>query len=402
MSSSSRILRSIAGCVVLLGACSPAPSHAPDALPPTPTFVLATLPPNLTPVPLSTAIASAEPLPTWAWVQAEVRDPPARGEIDHLWTLPGASIAAWSDETNDGGGTSTLFVSADGVNWELAPFAEPGFLAEHGTVVDGELTVIGNIGPAQDPERQVWTTTDGRRWTRLEGVDGLAFGAGRVQALVTSDAGWLAAGVEFVNPELHRTHVLQSPDRIVWKEIGGPVSDLDFASDGHRTVAPGVSESDRFPFPHTVAWSDDARTWTEAIVAVLGRFESGGVIGASSGGFAMAGQRFKPEDESSHAIGWWSTDGATWQPSTFQVLNGPAGEAAPREMIGTDDGLIARGNGDPLANAIWISDVGRTWQQVAPLPPGEITAFARDGDAILIATQPGSGPGVLWRGTAMP
>jgi hypothetical protein len=376
-STSPAVLRSIAACALLVAACAPAP-------------------------PIPTPIAATASLPTWGWVQADVQDPSPSCEIDNLWTLSSAGVAACTDQTDEDGGVSTLFVSADGVGWQLAPFPEDGFLVEHGTVVDGELTIIGNIGPVEDPRRQVWTTGDGRKWTRLDGVDGLAFGPGHVQALVHSDVGWLADGVEVADPETQRRHVLQSPDRITWTEVGGPVTDRGFASDGHRIVAPGIGLSDTFPFAHTVAWSDDARSWTGATVAMLGQFESGDVIGATPRGFALGGQRFKVGDESSHPIGWWSTDGETWQESTFDVLDGPAGEAAPREINGTDDGLIARGNGDPLQNAIWISDDGRAWQQVTPLPPGYVSAFARDGDAVLLAIQPASGDGVLWRGTATP
>lgn len=367
-----------------------------------PTPVAASPSLDLSPTPIPTPIASTGSLPTWDWVRADVQDPSPRGEIDDLWTLPSAAVAAWTDHTDEDGGASTLFVSADGVGWERAPFPEDGFLVEHGTVVDGELTIIGNVGPVENPRRQVWTTRDGREWRQLDGVDGLRFGPGQVQALVHADAGWLADGVERVDAENQRSHVLLSNDRITWTELGGPEIHVDFASDGHRIVAPIFNVSYPAPSPNQVVWSDDATTWTEVTVGMLEQHEGGGPIGATPRGFALGGQRFKVEDESSHAIGWWSADGETWQESTFEVLDGPAGEAAPREITGTDDGLIARGNGDPLENAIWISDDGRAWQQVTPLPPGYVSAFARDGDAVLLAIQPGSGDGVLWRGTATP
>jgi hypothetical protein len=367
-----------------------------------PTTVDASPSPDLSSTPIPTPIVSAGSLPTWSWVQADVQDPSARGEIDRLWTLAGVAIAAWTDETDEEGGASSLFVSEDGLSWERAPFPEGRLLVEHGTVVDGELTLVGNIGPVEDPRRQVWTTRDGREWTQLDGVDGLRFGPGEVQALVLSDAGWLARGVERVDAEHQRSHVLLSDDRITWTELGGPEIHVDFASDGHRIVAPIFDVSESPPTPNRVVWSDDATTWTEVTAGMLEQDESGDVIGATPRGFALGGQRFKREDESSHAIGWWSADGETWQASTFEVLDGPAGEAAPREIIGTDDGLIARGNGDPLESAIWISDDGRVWQQVTPLPPGYVSAFARDSDVVLLAIQPGSGDGVLWRGTATP
>jgi hypothetical protein len=356
---------------------------------------------DLSPTPIPTPIALTRSLPAWNWVQADVKDAPTRGEIDNLWALPDAAVAAWTERTDDDGGVSTLLVSHDGLRWERAPFPEDPFLVEHGTVVDGELTLIGNIGPVEDPRRQVWTTRDGSEWTQLDGVDGLRFGPGQVQALVHADAGWLANGIERVDAENQRSHVLLSDDRLTWTELAGPEIHVDFASDGHRIVAPTSYASEPVPTPNRVAWSDDARTWTEVTVAMLEQWESGGVIGATPLGFALGGQHFKVEDESSHAIGWWSTDGETWQESTFEVLDGPAGEAAPREMIGTDDGLIAEGNGDPLAYAIWISHDGRVWKQVAPLP-GHVSAFARAGDAILLATERGSGTGVLWRGTSRP
>jgi hypothetical protein len=340
------------------------------------------------------------PLATWTWTAAELADGPVPGEIAHVWVLGDALVAAETDQSDEGGGASALLVSTRGGAWQSAPFHVPGFLVESGVVMDGELTLVGNIGPAAQPRRQIWRTRDGVAWTPVEGVVGLGFGPGHVTTIVHADAGWLAHAVERIDAESAAPHLLLSEDRVTWSELEGPDAFVDFASDGRRIVAPTIGISDPVARPDRVAWSDDARSWTEVTVAELAPYDSTGVIAATPDGFALGGQRFRVEDEAALPLGWWSVDGEAWHPSSFESLPGRAGQAAPRWMTGTPDGLIATGDGDQGLSLVWVSDDGRRWQQVAPLPPGTVTAAARDGADVVVAMQSGTSDAILWRGTA--
>jgi hypothetical protein len=347
---------------------------------------------------------SARELRPWSWTAATLPFEPSGGRFDGIWALPGAAVAAWSTGTDEDRGSTTLLVSSDGLTWEASGFRSRGFVAEFGAIFDGELTLVGNVGPSEDPQRQVWTTRDGRMWSQIKRVDGLDFGPGSVQSLTRMGDRWLMIGLERIDPENHQNHALTSSDRIHWVESGvqQPVW-LWAASNGRRTVRLTESTAETIPSTLGVAWTNDLSSWTPAQVARLGPWESAVAIAATPSGFAIGGQRFVVDDESSHAIGWWSVDGALWHPSTFQVLEGPAGEAAPWQMVGTSDGLIAHGNGDPLAEAIWVSPDGREWEQVAPLPLGSVTALARYGDDVLVAFADGdAGVNTFWRGRLSP
>ncbi len=398
-----RLLLAVAFAV---GACVAVPTPAPTrpGLPAaTPPASLESGAPTGSPQPDDVPPASRE----WRWTQETLADPAARS-VNAIWVLPTASVAV------DTPGYETSRASAfraltSGSTWASVDFPKPGFAVEQGLLRDGRLTVIGRVGPAADPRRQIWVTRDGLVWTQVEGTTGLDFGAGATDDLVHGDAGWLALGREWLDPESATQHVLFSSDGRTWIEIDGPPGGLDgLVSDGRQftSIAPFAQDAPLGGMPHPLEAlvSDDGRHWVRVGVGGLARGEGASALAATGSAFAIGGRRFEPKDESSHPIGWASVDGVSWTPSEFRDMAGPAGEAAPIAILASDDGFIAHGNGDPLADALWLSDDGSVWTQVTPLPVlGQVDAFARAGRDVIVAGLSSSDGSVeIWRGTQLP
>jgi len=323
--------------------------------------------------------------------------------ITAIWALRQAFVAVDAPFHEDQPSPSTFRTSTDALHWTKFTFPERGFLAEHGVVLDGVLTMVGHVGPEADPNRQIWTTEDGRAWHRVNSTTGLDFGAGSVRALVHADAGWIAQGIEWLDAETARSHLLFSSDLRDWTELDGPPGGVGgLASDGRRFMGVAANLSDG-PGVVDVLGSEDGLTWSRVHVAEVAKWEGADVIAGTPAGFAIAGQRFEPTDESSHPIGWASADGASWKASQFQGPAGPAGEAAPRVILSSIDGLIAHGDGDPLQDALWLSDDGAVWVQVTPLPELlGVDAYLRAGRDLIVAGHASAdGPIEIWRGSAV-
>jgi hypothetical protein len=339
-------------------------------------------------------------IPEWRWTEGSLDDQGKTKQITAIWTLANG-YAAVDTRDRDDPTPSTFRTSTDGLHWMTVNFPERGFSAEFGVVQSGALMLVGRTGPDSALKREIWSTLDGRSWSRVKGTSGLDFGPGSIRAMVRGDTAWLALGREWLDAESATSHLLASPDGRAWTELLGPTGGLGgLAGDGRRFVSV-VPRYGPEPGPLDVNASDDGRHWSTTRVAELARWESSGPIAATASGFAIAGQRFEPSDESSHPIGWTSRDGSSWVPSRFRVLAGPDGEAAPREIVASASGLIAHGNGDPLEDALWLSVDGIEWTQITPLPKlQQVNAYARAGNDVIVAGLVTEGGAVgIWRGT---
>jgi hypothetical protein len=281
-----------------------------------------------------------------------------------------------------------------------------GFVFEGGAVVEGELTAIGHVGDASRPARQIWTTTDGLVWAEIKQVDPMRFGfPGGYRDVAKGSAGWIAQAYEIIEAESGLGHVFFSPDRRTWREVTLPSYAITtIASDGPAFAYVGVVIANtKQP---TMSWTSmDGETWTSHPFPELPQYDSVMAIAGAGGGFAVTGQHFVTDTEASQPLGWWSSDGTSWEPASFAGLPGPAGEAAPREIVESPVGLIATGNGDPLRNALWTSEDGKAWTQVAPLPDegADDLAFNQWPDGrVLLFTRSRHDEPVVWLGTSGP
>jgi hypothetical protein len=392
--------RRLLAVVLALAACSPSPLIPPA----TPTDAPA-ITPAVSSVGTQAPTSSASPLtsdvpatlPHWRWTKGSLDGPGRHDRILAIWALPTAFVAMEGDREILA--PSTFRRSTDGLHWNTVAFPEQGFAYEQGIVRADVLTIIGKVGPKSDPRRQIWTTNDGRSWSRVKGTSGLDFGPGWISDITRAASGWLVLGEQRLDAENARAHLLFSVDGRVWTELVGQAGQP--ASDGRRfAMLDDCCSQD--PRTLRVRLSDDGRHWSTVQGGDLAKWEGAEAIVANATGFAIGGQRFEPTDESSHPIGWASTDGQSWTPSRFDDLPGPDGEAAPTTMLASTDGFIAHGNGDPLVDAVWLSDDGLTWTQVTPLPDlYQVRAYARAGGGTVFVSGPGSvsGDEKIWRGT---
>ncbi|HYO41901.1 MAG TPA: hypothetical protein VES19_01775 [Candidatus Limnocylindrales bacterium] len=379
--------------VVLLPRLAPTPAVQPTlpaatgSLPTPPPTSPATASPSAEPQPSPTVAA----IPTTTWEQATIDGDALAGDVARIYVLPGAALAV--EESRGETVTTRLLRSTDGLTWTRVPPPEKGFVLEIGTVLDDELTVIGHTGSSKSPKRAIWTTTDGLAWSQIEQAAPMRFGVGGFQSLSRASAGWLAEGFEIVDPENLAFHTYVSVDRSTWEKVTLPwVYGIPIASNGSTWAA----FSGRAAGQDTARTSADGRTWASHPFPALETYDGVTAIAGTSAGFAAVGQHFVVETEASQPLGWTSADGTAWTPGTFRVIEGPAGEAAPRRIEVSAEGLVAYGNGDGPDMVAWVSADGAAWTQLAPLPVGSVSAVALWDDRVLVAGSAGENPPGLW------
>ena len=81
-------------------------------------------------------------------------------------------------------------------------------------------------------------------------------------------------------------------------------------------------------------------------------------IAASERGFAMVEIAYGSTGTRDSAAGWFSTDGLTWVPATFEDGAG----SRVGDVIATEDGWVAAGSVGTAA-AIWTSRDGLEWRR---------------------------------------
>ncbi len=261
-------------------------------------------------------------LPTTpAWMRLAARDgfPAGDGTSAILGLAPAPGL---DDPTLVAVGTGAtggrVWLSSDGRSWSALPdsaaFARgrPEAVASTGTRI---VAVGSSIDEQGDPRATVWTSTDGRRWTRSQ---------------LAGSTGLLA--------------VAASPARIV--VAGSPRS---------GSGAPIWSSSDGVSWEPTV----DATPFTACTVTGL-------AVGGP--GFVAVGY-----DDRGAAV-WTSSDGLGWT-----RVGDAAALALSRmsAVTATPAGLIAVGF-DARGPAVWVSLDGSAWARVPPFgPPGaRMTAVA--------------------------
>jgi len=295
---------------------------------------------------------------------------------------------------------SAFLVSDDGLTWDLAA-APPDLIVQTATVVDGEAWVIGHTRVAVDPERQLWRSRDGQTWRREDAFAGLDGKPGSIHELIHSDDGWLAWGDWQPDPENMGWEDLLfvSDDGIAWEERPAPVLPQFTwvravgAADG-ATLLVTVGEDDQERPVASVLRSEDGHRWGPVPltdqrienVHSLCRAEAGWVVAGSlsDGGF-------------SRPAAWFSTDGLSWEPATFQSP-GDA-EAGVRDVIGVGDGFMATGSFGGGAPTAWWSVDGRSWDPLTGLPVhlgpsyDGLSAAAAGNDRVVLAGQTVTGSG---------
>jgi hypothetical protein len=217
----------------------------------------------------------------------------------------------------------------------------------------------------------VWTTPDGRSWTRIEPKD--VFGEAEIDQVAASGNRLVAVGTSRANSQAPspETLVWVSDDGLTWRRAdpAGQAFTAAFRPAGiaggpSGFVAWGQSASGE---PH-VAVSVDGETWTDAGFA--GAYPATIVDGVSpwrGGWVALGSQAVKqPAGVGASTPGparaWYSADGVLWSAASVD------GFALGRPLAGSG-GLLAFGATSACGACIgpatlWRSDDGRSWQSI--------------------------------------
>ena len=190
-------------------------------------------------------------------------------------------------------------------------------------VVDRTIVAVGLDDAGGNRNAAVWTSSDGRRWTRVSGTSLGTTGEQRMDAVATTGDVVVAVGSE---------------------RIGGDVD-------------PAVWRS-----------SDRGTSWDRVEGATSGLHEAGDqamqVVVAAAPGVVAAGFDTSPDGDLDAAV-WSSKDGSGWTRLTQAALTGPGDQ----QIFGAttlDDRLIVVGStasGGDLDAAVWVRADGE-WTKV--------------------------------------
>ena len=225
-----------------------------------------------------------------------------------------------------------------GDDWTRAPHNESVFGGSLGThavrIVGGESGFVAAGGdghfPADQLDIAVWTSPDGRDWSRVSDPDLSGPLSQSAFGLVTGSAGFMAVGTEFHDQgRLFTAAVWRSPDGMSWERVSGNEEAFgggvmrDVAVRGAGYVAVGVGEG-----VGAVWTSSDGANWSRvsshpAVFAPRAPTENPamfmlGVAVAEDGRVAAVGHDLDfPENGSPAGVGvaWVSADGTSWSRS---------------------------------------------------------------------------------------
>jgi hypothetical protein len=246
-------------------------------------------------------------------------------------------------------------------NWSRISIEPPHV---HALTAGGPGLVAVGAYDAFDELADIWTSYDGRTWSRVPGEE---LGPGVIDDVAAGGPGLVAVG-------LSRSHLVgavwTSRDGLTWTLApDDPVFDgariRGVAAGGPGLVAVGVL--------HRAWFSSDGLTWDLASVPVvppdvyLG--DNGQMPQVNMSDVAAAGDRLVAvgsmmmNDNSDEAVVWTSADGLTWTDVPLDGKVFPLGSSV-QEVTGGPEGFIAIGEDARTAAAMWASEDGLSWRRV--------------------------------------
>ena len=338
---------------------------------------------------------------------------PARQRVRAVTATAAGGFVAVGDDGNADLPIAVVWTSVDGITWQRQPaspdMAEFVGIFSSGGVTAASVTGSGPVVAAGGGALlQIWTSPDGRRWTRDQ-PPGTGRG-GQENAIVVTDAARsllvLAGGA-----------LSYRPAGATWADVDGdrqvfPRPELTYAIGamvraGGRILAFGRADQ-------TVLWtSDDGRRW-DRWPDPTGVFAGGTVAAAATLGDVIVAVGTRPDAQGRTVAAVWTSadDGATWARTGDD--NPAFSIRRITQMIGVGrggPGLIAVGISfqDGAVNAhAWSSADGRTWRRATDPPewggPGNhqlSTAGALpDGTAVVMGVDIVKGETDAWAWTS--
>jgi hypothetical protein len=295
---------------------------------------------------------------------------------------------------NDPGSVTTTTGPRVGVAWSRVPhdeavFGGPGGLSMTAVTAGSPgLVAVGWVGDTSaegDQDAAVWTSPDGRVWSRVP-HDEAVFGGPRWQEMTSVTAGgpgMVAVGYDASCSDASCTDghlvaaVWTSPDGGVWSRV--PHDEAVFGGPGHQwmwsvtagspgLVAVGEARSDDGGSVAAVWTSTDGRVWSRVPhdEAVFGGRGSQVMWSVTEGGPGLVAVGQAQSGGGWVAAVWTSTDGRVW--SRVRHDKTVFGDTTMRSVTAGGPGLVTVGgdwseSGGGVA-AVWTSADGRVWLRV--------------------------------------
>jgi hypothetical protein len=306
-----------------------------------------------------------------------------------------SAVTAWGDGFvavgSDGvfGETvAAVWTSEDGRAWSRAPHVE-GVLGGPGaqwmsSVAVGPrgLIAVGFDETDDDRNAAVWTSQDGRSWSRTPHDEVVMGGPGlqSMASVIMTGSGVLAVGSDSASGELDGA-VWASVDGRAWSRVphdgavfGGPGQQFmaSVTEGGPGFVAVGSDGNYDVGYVAAVWLSSDGQVWSRVPHddAVFGATASQEMLSVTVGGpglVAVGSQDGRSFDESSTPAVWTSVDGFKWARvprGDIETVDGP------QSMLGIasgESGLVAVGAAGPFSSSdavAWTSTDGLQWEGV--------------------------------------
>jgi hypothetical protein len=287
----------------------------------------------------------------------------------------GSIVVAVGGEADTADYRGEFLVSTDGGrSFRLADVrtpdgAEPGY-GDSPRVVGGSDGAWVALGGSRTGTA-VWTSRDGKTWTRQPDSTGAVFGRDKITRVARTSGGFVAVGSSSQKGDYSDAVpvVWLSSDGRQWQRLGndqlkmslsgGPLSLIDAAARGNTVIVYGWATNDKGQIIRDGVWrsADGGRSWAPVDVPhPKGTAGPGIAIGATAVGF-VAGRNASSKSEH-YGVVMASADGSRWQPAGEIHLPGYGGL---QRLAGSDRGLVAVIGGDKKV-LLARSEDGRAWQ----------------------------------------
>ena len=270
-----------------------------------------------------------------------------------LASVGGGFVAFAPDRTS---GAAQVYVSDDGVSWQQVSVPADVFggrMPTSGGTAGPGLVVVGwDVSPDAGTQRAIWTSANGRDWTRDPDPSGLLGITETDVRFASGPAGmlaWTPTGKAWF-----------STDARTWRRSTLPTGATDVLVREQGLVAVGRDGGDLW-----IDTSTNGRAWTEAFrVAAAGTDDPGAEAAADGSSLVWVGTTRYTE----------RADG-TWQAARAGSVPGPI---RPDSLSGGANGFLAIGAaaGDGTQQGFSSSDDGTSWQPLSGAAPDTSSADA--------------------------
>ena len=311
------------------------------------------------------------------WIRADPRQQALRvqgtGEMNAVIAAESGFVAV-----GEANGRGAAWTSVDGETWRQTPAGQAAFDSDAQRQVIRDVAAGGHglvgVGFEQDLRGRsravAWTSSDGVRWRRV--ADQGTFGGADFQvmnAVTAGGPGFVAVGWSEYDPAADEANaaVWTSPDGRTWTRVPhdedvfgvkGVEGMLDVVAGSRGLIAVGSD------WANAVVWTSvDGTEWTRLPhdEAAFGGEQLIWALTVAQSGFVGVGYDNSSE-EGEHAVIWRSRDGSRWSRTPFEEVS-----ALLRGVAATDRGLVAVGSqfvaGDTDA-VVWTSSDGVRWTEV--------------------------------------